>query len=482
MKFAIKSSEEDNEGAGKEVEVNPDPDVIPSAGIPFGDRHRLVAGEKGKQIPAFARMKPTDSSVGDSSSVGGFKIKGKHTFDGPESSREKGRFKKFLKLPRRKNKVKNGQSVFKARDTGEEGKEKGKKDDGRMMFKRKGEGSGEDGRSGTVFKRKDEGIEGNEGVKNKVSFKMKGNTKKGVEGKRALTFIRKEEGADGARGSGQGASFKIKGKIYGKGEERGDINAAPGKKMHSIPYAATEAVPEKGKFVVREEREPVDSIKPVFKRKEATGPGKKGADDTSELAEVVFRRRETPKFTKIEAASTTSPTEERKKVSFSRREAPDVAKEPSPVTEKAVKSVSFIKKKAVEVKDASAAPVKQARREAKIDGGRAHGKSKGWKLKRPRVTDFRKKEKGTPPRVWDTGSLLSSKIFIGSAISIITILVFLMITLFQAETESSVFWRMCLLPQLFIVYLVIVCGSYAFGVIMMGMGMVNRIREKRAEQ
>ncbi len=37
-----------------------------SAGIPFGDRHRLVVGEKGKQISAVSRMKPTDSSVGDS--------------------------------------------------------------------------------------------------------------------------------------------------------------------------------------------------------------------------------------------------------------------------------------------------------------------------------------------------------------------------------------------------------------------------------
>ena len=36
---------------------------ITSAGIPFGDRHRLVAEEKGKQIPAFPRMKPIDASV-----------------------------------------------------------------------------------------------------------------------------------------------------------------------------------------------------------------------------------------------------------------------------------------------------------------------------------------------------------------------------------------------------------------------------------
>jgi len=44
-------------------------DDIQSVGIPFKDRPRLVADEKGKQIPAFPRMKPTYSSVGDSSAA-----------------------------------------------------------------------------------------------------------------------------------------------------------------------------------------------------------------------------------------------------------------------------------------------------------------------------------------------------------------------------------------------------------------------------
>ena len=54
--------------SGGETRKLPEP-VSPSAGIPFGNHHRLVVDEKGKQIPAFPRMKPTDSSVGDSSDV-----------------------------------------------------------------------------------------------------------------------------------------------------------------------------------------------------------------------------------------------------------------------------------------------------------------------------------------------------------------------------------------------------------------------------
>jgi len=54
--------------SGVETRKLPEP-VSPSAGIPFGNHHRLVEEEKGKQIPAFPRMKSTDSSVGDSSDI-----------------------------------------------------------------------------------------------------------------------------------------------------------------------------------------------------------------------------------------------------------------------------------------------------------------------------------------------------------------------------------------------------------------------------
>ncbi len=122
-------------------------------------------------------------------------------------------------------------------------------------------------------------------------------------------------------------------------------------------------------------------------------------------------------------------------------------------------------------------------RPAKTVNARETVHSADRKTEKRKDTGFRKtktKDDATTGRMKEAlmRRMLSSKILTGAAISALTMIALVLMTNFQGETRDSDVLRMCLLPQLFILYFVLICITYGIGVIMIAAGLLHRIRSK----
>jgi len=288
--------------------------------------------------------------------------------------------------------------------------------------------------------------------------------------KKKISFTPKKD--TDAHQDGRARSKKFKVKDSGESTKR-DASPQQGsqkvafKKKDNIQVEKTTVVEEKVAFKKKDniqvEETTVVEEKIAFKKKE------------SQVKEYPAERKEKVAFKRKEPPRAEVETERKKKISFKQKERTRVEKTAPPKEDTGEISEKEILSETRPIEH----PKKDTASEVQIvvgdsRGGEKHKKEKepvdGFTLKKSISTKIKKKSK--------SGGFFSSFILNGFILCIFTIGATFILSSLKNSPDTSTMWKICFVPQLFLVYVIIMVLMYVTSLILVFIGIHKKFKER----
>ena len=313
----------------------------------------------------------------------------------------------------------------------------------KFLFKTKDKDEGDGGGEPKKFLLKQpERAEVGEEKDNKMEFKVKDSSaKKGL-----FSFRKKEREAPQQREEMEKAAFRIKEPV----EKKGRFSF-----RKKEPKIVQESVPEKEVISFRK-KEP-KAIPEQAPEKEVISFKKKDDKDTEDITapgdKVSFKAKRSKIAEEIPAET----------VSFTKKKAPSFLEENAQET--------VVPEEPPSLESAEGTPVTEKMRFSSKPAG---------KKTRKYLKSIKKKVSQTSDGIERSflGRLFSSPILNGIVLGLVSMVILLLMTVMKDSPSSSIFYRACFLPQIFLIYVMVVAIAYVISIVLILFGVNKRFKDR----